>query len=1128
MIVIVFLFSAISLAMAAAQTDSFPSDKTLYQIVYNSNDSGTEVVTKLGTFSDFTSFFAQENVMLADAGSLSLNFFPESPAWGDLVVEYCALQSDSIGQNYPSTCIFAKTDASAFGEISLISVASFVSSFRNSVLQYNTGANVIINNSITRSMDKTGSYSFNSTMSNVYTPGQYAGVNFEEKEKGYARLSSFEDTASYVDMYLFCVDAEKRDNISLVDLSGTKITGKGEKEYIAVIRLYADGRTVLNPPKDSIKLQDIVSPAPIENGGGVTLTVHIDTGNSVDVDETAWEIKFDADVTGIQIDQDNTDSERCTIIGENVKVNMASYEESKDIVVTVTANPADATAGIASSKTFTLTIKNPDYVKIQKPVLKPIKDQEVTKADSLFVYFAETSNATKVDKWTLKAGPEGMTIGETTGRIYWDNLKTRATGTFTVKVKAENTAGNAEISFKLTLKDDSTEGKTPVIKVIDPQQIPTGKSFTLEPELSSGAADKWQIVTGAPSGMKMDESTGKLTWSQSVKGTYTITIKAANTKEGGEDTEQFILTVTDVTSQAPVIKSISGKQIVTGKSFTFQPELSSGKADKWQIETGAPSGMKMDASTGKLTWTNAVEGTYNITIKATNTGEAKDDTKAFTLTVSAATPDQEAPVIKSISNRQITAGESFTLQPGLSSGKADKWEIPSADMPAGLGIDVSTGKLTWLNPVEGQYTIEIKATDTSASLEDTEEFILTVSPDDTINQKPSKPAILSPRGNMVITTPQPTLIVKKSTDPDGDSIAYIFEIYDDEALTNKRAVTDAPTADTWWEVNISLKDDTVYYWRAQAIDGRGEKSDWSETGSFILDLSSYFPGPVVYAPRSGITIHSFVPVLSVYNREYSETAVNYEFELYKDAAMKTQTVLKTALVSPTPPTESASGDFVVSWEIPEDVLKDKSAYYWRVRANFATASSNWMDTAVFRVDTDKDETEISLIPANYQSYTPGMPAVIKVADEGSSFFGLSVEIPANAISDDYSVQAHEVLNGPGFPDNVKSRGAIVDFSPSGISFNEPVTIKLPYTDQDLDDCGVAYPEDLDILTYDPITDTWEKISADISVDIYESVLIAEIGHFSMYMVGKLDESGANTEFTEESADCFIKTLFYKN
>jgi hypothetical protein len=93
-------------------------------------------------------------------------------------------------------------------------------------------------------------------------------------------------------------------------------------------------------------------------------------------------------------------------------------------------------------------------------------------------------------------------------------------------------------------------------------------------------------------------------------------------------------------------------------------------------------------------------------------------------------------------------------------------------------------------------------------------------------------------------------------------------------------------------------------------------------------------------------------------------------------------------------------------------------------------------------------------------------------------------------------------------DKIKAFGKVVDFDPDGTAFDTPVTIRIPYTEEDLFDAGVSDLAELRVWTFNTDTLTCEAIP----VDAEEGFLTYQTNHFSIFAVGL-----AEPEPTEESA-----------
>ena len=87
-------------------------------------------------------------------------------------------------------------------------------------------------------------------------------------------------------------------------------------------------------------------------------------------------------------------------------------------------------------------------------------------------------------------------------------------------------------------------------------------------------------------------------------------------------------------NQAPVITSDPVTLVLIGKSYAYQVEAMDTKGDILTYSlTTKPSGMTINSSSGIITWTPTMAGTYNVSIVVSD-GELFDS-QSFTLTVAA-------------------------------------------------------------------------------------------------------------------------------------------------------------------------------------------------------------------------------------------------------------------------------------------------------------------------------------------------------------------------------------------------------------------------------------------------------------------------------------------------------------
>jgi hypothetical protein len=111
------------------------------------------------------------------------------------------------------------------------------------------------------------------------------------------------------------------------------------------------------------------------------------------------------------------------------------------------------------------------------------------------------------------------------------------------------------------------------------------------------------------------------------------------------------------------------------------------------------------------------------------------------------------------------------------------------------------------------------------------------------NDPPSVPVLYNPSDGSVVRVNNPIFIILPSEDVDMDSLEYIIEVYADESMQQLIAMSPPITEDTlrgrvYWTVDVSLQEDTRYWWRAMAIDEHGLRSEWSIANSFEVNTTA--------------------------------------------------------------------------------------------------------------------------------------------------------------------------------------------------------------------------------------------------------------------------------------------------
>ncbi len=188
---------------------------------------------------------------------------------------------------------------------------------------------------------------------------------------------------------------------------------------------------------------------------------------------------------------------------------------------------------------------------------------------------------------------------------------------------------------------------------------------------------------------------------------------------------------------------------------------------------------------------------------------------------------------------------------------------------------------------------------------------------------PSPPVIVSPAEGQDVTVFSPVLTIDNSTDPDGDTLTYDFEVFSDLQLTDRVAAAHgvAEGVDTTvWPVTVPLDDNTLYYWRVRSCD-YAASSIWTY-GTFFVDTANEAPGVFnISRPVVGSYVDTMTPVLEVTNSsDIDQDALTYRFEVYSDSIMTSQVTSVSDILTGT--------DGTTAWTVDVD-LSDETTYYWK-------------------------------------------------------------------------------------------------------------------------------------------------------------------------------------------------------
>ncbi len=278
-----------------------------------------------------------------------------------------------------------------------------------------------------------------------------------------------------------------------------------------------------------------------------------------------------------------------------------------------------------------------------------------------------------------------------------------------------------------------------------------------------------------PSGMAVEPETGVVLWTPNPEqvGTNPGALLRVSDGQGGADTQYFELSVT-APNQAPVFTSQIDDNLSPqiGKPFQYQAVALDPDNDPvtYQLGSGNPAGVTMDADTGLLTWTPQSNqlGAREITIEASD-DKGATATQILNLNVITAQPNR-SPSFTSTPRKNVRIGSHYFYQATATDPDGDPNRFNLITAPHGMTVDEG-GRVIWSpNAAQfGSHSVEIQVTDGQGG-EARQSFTLAATDRDS-NNLPSITSTPNTRTHIhKLYTYQPT-----ATDPDGDLLLWSLE-----------------------------------------------------------------------------------------------------------------------------------------------------------------------------------------------------------------------------------------------------------------------------------------------------------------------------------------------------------------
>ena len=313
--------------------------------------------------------------------------------------------------------------------------------------------------------------------------------------------------------------------------------------------------------------------------------------------------------------------------------------------------------------------------------------------------------------WTKTSGslPPGLKLSKS-GKI--SGTPTTA-GTYSFKLKVSNSSGTASLTFTLKVTQTAITGTLPASG--------TRKgSYSGTLSVSGGTKPYTFTVSSGtlPDGVRLKYSGTKATLSGTLTkaGTFSFTVKAKD-KNGAASSKSFTVKVTEtkITGSIPATATRKG-------TYSGTPKASNGKAPYvWTISSGKlPDGLKLNASTGKISGSPTKAGTFTFTVKAKDKNGAAG-TKKYTVKITQTTLNTN---LNGIAFNGWDYSGTVTASKGA---QPYTWSVSAGKLPNGLKLSASgkTATISGTPTRTGVFSFTVKAKDRNGAA-GTAKFTITV------------------------------------------------------------------------------------------------------------------------------------------------------------------------------------------------------------------------------------------------------------------------------------------------------------------------------------------------------------------------------------------------------------------
>ena len=301
--------------------------------------------------------------------------------------------------------------------------------------------------------------------------------------------------------------------------------------------------------------------------------------------------------------------------------------------------------------------------------------------------------------------PAGLTLNTSTGAITGTPTQP---GTFSFTAQVVDSSGSSTTNT-VTANCTIVITSPPTLTVTCPASTGTvGVSYSSGLSASGGLPPyTFYISAGSlPPGLTLNAATGAITGIPTMAGTFNFTAEVVDSRNNASGTATSQCSITIAPAIAANCVTITAVQGVTITPVTMTATGGTGTGYTFSA-SGLPSGLTM-SSTGTISGTPTVSGTFNYTVTVTDSGGNKG---TFNCSVTVAPPPIAANCVT------ITAVQGVTITPvtmTATGGTGTGYTFSASGLPNGLTMS-STGTISGTPTVSGTFNYTVTVTDSGGN-----------------------------------------------------------------------------------------------------------------------------------------------------------------------------------------------------------------------------------------------------------------------------------------------------------------------------------------------------------------------------------------------------------------------------